>query len=339
MLDTRPMLMASDFPPLRRGKLETLQLNLGYLCNLSCTHCHVNAGPTRKELMTRETIDLVLTYIKKHSIKVLDLTGGAPEMNPEFRYLVKQARAMDVHVMDRCNLTILQEPGFEDLAEFLSSQEVEIVASLPCYTQDNVDKQRGKGVFDGSIQALQTLNQLGYGKGHENRKLSLVYNPGGPFLPPPQVQLETDYKRELAENFDIQFDHLFTITNMPISRFGSVLVSKGEFDNYMELLKSSFSSENLKSVMCRTIMSVDWEGFVYDCDFNQMLMVPMQLNGVGQQNKNQQNENRIASDAPVKKLHLSQLLETQLSGSDIAVADHCYGCTAGQGSSCSGALE
>jgi len=334
MLDTRPMLMTSDFPPLSRGNLETLQLNLGYLCNLSCTHCHVNAGPTRQELMTRETIDLVLKYIKKHEVKVLDLTGGAPEMNPEFRYLVEQARAMDVHVMDRCNLTILQEPGFEYLAEFLSVQEVEIVASLPCYTQDNVDKQRGKGVFDGSIQALQTLNRLGYGKGHENRKLSLVYNPGGPFLPPPQVQLEADYKRELAEHFDIQFDHLFTITNMPISRFGSVLVSKGEFDNYMDLLKSSFAEENLKSVMCRTIMSVDWEGFVYDCDFNQMLMVPMKLIG-----ENQQNENMIASDASAKKLHLSKLLDTQLNGAGIAVADHCYGCTAGQGSSCSGALE
>lgn len=335
MLDTRPLLLESDFPVLRRAKLETLQLNLGYLCNLSCTHCHVNAGPTRKELMTRETIDLVLEYIKVHGVKTLDLTGGAPEMNPHFRYLVKQARAMDVHVMDRCNLTVLQEPGYEDLAEFLADQSVEVVASLPCYTQDNVDKQRGKGVFDGSMLALQKLNTLGYGKGHENRKLSLVYNPGGAFLPPPQIQLELDYKRELAEHFDIKFDQLFTITNMPISRFGSVLLSKGEFHNYMDLLKTAYSKENLSSVMCRSILSIDWEGYVYDCDFNQMLNIPMQSNGVSS------NTSLIASDVKLnnKKLHLSQLLARDLTGADIAVADHCYGCTAGQGSSCGGALE
>ncbi len=330
MLDTRPMLMSSDFPSLRRAKLETLQLNLGYLCNLSCTHCHVNAGPTRKELMTRETIDLVFEYAQKHGVKMFDLTGGAPEMNPHFRYLVQRARSMGIHVMDRCNLTVLQEPGYEDLPEFLAEQEVEIVASLPCYTQDNVDKQRGKGVFDGSMQALQMLNKLGYGQGHENRKLSLVYNPVGPFLPPPQKQLEDDYKRELAEHFDILFDELFTITNMPISRFGSVLVSKGEFESYMALLKASYSADNLKSVMCRTIMSIDWQGFVYDCDFNQMLMVPMQLNG---------STDIIASDSVDKKLHLSKLLDADLTGLKIAVAEHCYGCTAGQGSSCGGALE
>ena len=333
MLDTRPLLMTSDFPSIRRAKLDTLQLNLGYLCNLSCTHCHVNAGPTRKELMTRETIDLVLDYVKKHEIKTIDLTGGAPEMNPDFRYLVKEARKLGVHVMDRCNLTILQEPGYENLAEFLFDNEVEIVASLPCYTQDNVDKQRGKGVFDGSMLALQKLNQLGYGKGHENRKLSLVYNPVGPFLPPPQDKLQADYKRELAEHFDIHFDQLFTITNMPISRFGSVLVSKGEFENYMKLLKSSYSAENLKSVMCRNIISVDWEGYVYDCDFNQMLNIPMALK------KSQiSSEKVIASDAP-KGIHLSEILNENLLDANIAIADHCYGCTAGQGSSCGGALD
>ena len=333
MLDTRPLLMASDFPSIQRTKLETLQLNLGYLCNLSCTHCHVNAGPTRKELMTRETIDLVLAYVKKNEIKTIDLTGGAPEMNPEFRYLVQEARSIGVHVMDRCNLTILQEPGFEDLAEFLSENEVEIVASLPCYTQDNVDKQRGKGVFDGSMLALQKLNQLGYGKGHKNRKLSLVYNPGGPFLPPPQDKLEADYKNELAEHFDIYFDQLFTITNMPISRFGSVLLSKGEFENYMQLLKSSYTEENLRSVMCRSIISIDWEGYVYDCDFNQMLNMPVVLKDspikAGQ---------LIASDV-AKGPHLSDLLNRDLFGADIVTADHCYGCTAGQGSSCGGALD
>jgi radical SAM/Cys-rich protein len=283
--------------------------------------------------MTRETIDLVLDYVKKHQIKTIDLTGGAPEMNPDFRYLVKAARSLGVHVMDRCNLTILQEPGYEYLAEFLSENEVEIVASLPCYTQDNVDKQRGKGVFDGSMLALQKLNQLGYGEGHENRKLSLVYNPVGAFLPPSQESLQADYKRELAEHFDIHFDQLFTITNMPISRFGSVLLSKGEFENYMQLLKSAYLSENLKSVMCRSILSVDWEGYVYDCDFNQMLDIPMELKDTQLQTKL-----LIASDKP-KTLHLSAILNANLLGSDIATADHCYGCTAGQGSSCGGALD
>jgi radical SAM/Cys-rich protein len=283
--------------------------------------------------MTRKTVELVLDYVKKHEIKTIDLTGGAPEMNPEFRYLVKEARSLGVHVMDRCNLTILQEPGYEGLSEFLAENEVEIVASLPCYTQDNVDKQRGKGVFDGSMLALQRLNELGYGKGHENRKLSLVYNPTGPYLPPPQDKLEADYKRELAEHFDIHFDHLFTITNMPISRFGSVLVSKGEFENYMQLLKTSYSSENLNSVMCRSILSVDWEGFVYDCDFNQMLNMPLAL-----ENSPFTTEQIIASDAP-KKLHLSEIINKNLLGSNITTADHCYGCTAGQGSSCGGALD
>ena len=332
MLDTRPLLMDSEFPAIQRAKVETMQLNLGYLCNLSCTHCHVNAGPTRKELMTRETIDLVLDYVQQHQIKTIDLTGGAPEMNPEFKYLVTAAKNLGIHIMDRCNLTILQEPGYEDLAAFLSENEVEIVASLPCYTQDNVDKQRGKGVFDGSMLALQKLNQLGYGEGHPNRKLSLVYNPVGPYLPPSQAKLEVDYKRELAEHFDIHFDELFTITNMPISRFGSVLLSKGEFQNYMQLLKSSFSSENLKSVMCRSIISVDWQGYVYDCDFNQMLNIPMALsNSVGQ-------DRIIVSDGP-KGVHLSEILNQNLLGADIAIADHCYGCTAGQGSSCGGALD
>ena len=334
MLDTRPMLITSDFPVLRRAKLETLQLNLGYLCNLSCTHCHVNAGPTRKELMSLETIELVLEYIRFHAIKMIDLTGGAPEMNPHFRYLVEQARGMGVHVMDRCNLTVLQEPGYEDMAQFLSDQEVEIVASLPCYTQDNVDKQRGKGVFDGSIQALKILNDLGYGKGHPNRKLSLVYNPGGPFLPPPQDELEADYKRELSEKYDLVFDQLFTITNMPISRFGSVLVSKGQFNEYMNLLKSSFAKENLNSVMCRSIISIDWQGYVYDCDFIQMLELPLVMRSVEQ---NHSNKGIIASDQP--KVHLSTMLEQDLFGAEISIGDHCYGCTAGQGSSCGGALD
>jgi radical SAM/Cys-rich protein len=328
MLDTRPLLLATDFPQLKRLSLDTLQLNLGYLCNLSCTHCHVNAGPTRKELMSLETIELVLEYIKQHSIKTLDLTGGAPEMNPHFRYLVRRARALNVHVMDRCNLTILQEPGYEDLALFLADQDVEVVASLPCYTEDNVDKQRGKGVFTESIESLKKLNELGYGKGNGSKKLSLVYNPGGPFLPPPQDALEADYQRELASQYGITFDHLFTITNMPISRFGAVLLSKGEFEHYMSLLKGAYSSDNLNSVMCRSMMSIDWQGFIYDCDFNQMLEMPM--NPVTE-------KTLIASDK--HQVHLSQLLGQDLKGHPIVVADHCYGCTAGQGSSCGGALD
>lgn len=327
MLDTRGRLFDSDFPAIQRSKLETLQVNLGYLCNLSCTHCHVNAGPNRKELMSRETIDTLLRYMDINGIKNLDLTGGAPELNPEFRYFVQEARARGIHVMDRCNLTVLLEPGQEGLAAFLAEHEVEVVASLPCYTADNVDKQRGKGTFDGSIEALLKLNQLGYGKGHTSRKLSLVYNPGGAFLPPPQMQLEQDYKKELYEAFGIEFDQLYTIANMPISRFGAVLASKGEFENYMQLLKNSYSHSNLASVMCRSLISVDWQGYVYDCDFNQMLELPLQMSAGGQ--------GLIAREG---RTHIDDLIDQSLDGCYIVVADHCYGCTAGQGSSCGGAL-
>lgn len=328
MRDSRPYLLDSDFPKITRGQLDTLQVNLGYLCNLSCTHCHVAAGPTRTELMDLETIDLLLDYIDEQGIKTLDLTGGAPELNPHFRYFVKQARARQVHVMDRCNLTVLLEPGQEDLAEFLAEQGVEVVASLPCYTQDNVDSQRGKGVFDGSVVALQKLNKLGYGLGNPEKKLSLVYNPGGAFLPPPQDKLQADYKRELREHFEIEFDQLYTIANMPISRFGAVLLAKGEFDDYMALLKGSFSQSNLEGVMCKSLLSVDWQGYVYDCDFNQMLEMPMVSTS--------KDQNLIASSTP--RTHIRDLLGAQLDGAPIVVADHCYGCTAGQGSSCGGAL-
>ncbi len=327
MLDTRPLLINTEFPSIKRRSLETLQVNLGYLCNLSCTHCHVNAGPTRKELMSEGDVNLILSFLREQAIKTLDLTGGAPEMNPHFRYLVREARALGVHVIDRCNLTVLEEPGFENLAEFLAENEVEVVASLPCYTEDNVDQQRGKGVFDGSIKGLKRLNKLGYGKGNANLVLSLVYNPGGAFLPPPQQQLERDYKAHLQDNFGIHFDQLFTITNMPISRFGSVLLSKGEFDNYMDLLKGAYSQDNLSSVMCRNLISIDWQGYVYDCDFNQMLDMPMET----------LSDALIASDT--HKTHLSELVGQTLEGASIVVADHCYGCTAGQGSSCGGALD
>lgn len=317
MLDTRPLLLQSDFPPVSRGVLDTLQVNLGYLCNLSCVHCHVNAGPQRTELMDKATIDQVLSLLQKGGVGTLDLTGGAPELNPHFRYLVREARALGVRVIDRCNLTILFEPGQEDLAEFLAQQEVEVTASLPCYSQDNVEAQRGKGVFDPSIAALQALNALGYG---EELVLNLVYNPVGANLPPPQETLEADYKRELGERFGVRFNELFTITNMPISRFGAVLLAQGEFVSYMQLLRDNYSAENLDTVMCRNLLSVDWQGYVYDCDFNQMLELPM-----------------LASDA---RPHIAQILEDlALEGRPIVTGEHCFGCTAGQGSSCGGALE
>jgi radical SAM/Cys-rich protein len=316
MRDTRPLLLHSDFPPVHRASLETLQVNLGYLCNLSCVHCHVNAGPHRTEQMDRETIDTLLSLLDRAAIHTLDLTGGAPELNPHFRYLVREARALDVHVIDRCNLTVLLEPGQEDLADFLAEQQVEICASLPCYVQENVEAQRGKGVYDASIQALQQLNALGYGA---ERILNLVYNPVGPVLPPPQEALETDYRRELKERFGIRFNHLMTITNMPISRFGSVLLAQGQYTEYMHLLRENFSQSNMETLMCRRLLSVDWQGFLYDCDFNQMLDLPL-----------------LASD---RRRHIRDLLSTLTLDEPIITGEHCYGCAAGQGSSCGGALE
>lgn len=318
---TYPLLRKTDFPPIRRKKLDTLQVNLGYLCNQTCLHCHVNAGPNRTELMDLETVELVLQVIRAGGIQTLDLTGGAPEMNPHFRYLVEQARAMQVRVIDRCNLTILFEPGHEDLAQFLADQQVEISASLPCYSQERVDKQRGDGVFDKSIAALQWLNRLGYGKEDGKLALSLVYNPQGPSLPPDQVQLQMDYKRELMQHFGIEFNHLLAIANMPIQRFGSTLISKGQFQDYMKLLKDNYKVANLDNVMCRNLVSIDYQGYLYDCDFNQMLAMPLPL----------------AAKAGARA-HLRDLLISNIENQTIAIADHCYGCTAGQGSSCGGAL-
>ena len=320
MLDTRPMLMVSGFPAVVRQELDTLQVNLGYKCNLSCTHCHVAAGPNRTEIMSKEVVEDIIRFLRLRQVGTLDLTGGAPEMNPHFKYLVEETQAMGVKVIDRCNLTILLEEGFEGMARFLADQGVEIVASLPCYAEQNVDKQRGKGVYQESIAALLKLNELGYGREDSDLVLNLVYNPGGPFLPPPQVLLEEDYKTQLYETQGIVFNSLFALTNMPISRFGSFLLSKGEFHNYMDLLKNSYAEENLTSLMCRSLVSVDWQGYVYDCDFNQMLDIPM-----------------IATDK--HRTHLSELIEAELKGLPIAVADHCYGCTAGQGSSCGGVLD
>ena len=319
MLDTRPLLLKTGFPALKRGKLQTLQVNLGYLCNLSCTHCHVNAGPSRTELMSLEMVEMVLRYIQDKDIQILDLTGGAPEMNPHFKYLVREARALGVEVIDRCNLMILHEDGYEELGAFLADNKVVITASLPCYSEENVEKQRGKGIYDGSIEALQALNALGYG--HEpDLCLNLVYNPIDLNLPPAQENLEKAYKETLKEKYGIVFNQLFTITNMPISRFGGMLLAKGLYHQYMDILKDNYVSENLETVMCRNLLSVDYQGYVYDCDFNQMLNMPL-----------------LSSDKP--RPHLRDLLGTELGFGDIAVGDHCYGCTAGQGSSCGGALN
>jgi radical SAM/Cys-rich protein len=317
---TLHLMQKYGFPALHRGQLDTLQVNLGYRCNQSCLHCHVNASPQRTETMSRETVADVLAFLEVSGVRQLDLTGGAPELNAHFRSLVMRAREIGVHVMDRCNLTILGEPGQEGLAEFLAHQQVEITASLPCYLEDNVDRQRGKGVFKRSIGALQRLNALGYGLDDGRLALNLVYNPQGAVLPPAQAGLEADYKKDLGERFGIRFTRLYTLANMPIQRFGSTLVSKGTFDEYMALLRGAHRDENLEDVMCRRLLSVDWQGYVYDCDFNQMLGLPLRVEGK-------------------QRPHLSDLIGRDLGGNAIAVRDHCYGCTAGNGSSCGGAFR
>jgi radical SAM/Cys-rich protein len=316
---TLPLMRHFGFPALRRARLDTLQVNLGYKCNQSCLHCHVNAGPSRTEMMSPQTLAEVLSFLEISKLKILDITGGAPELHPQFRELVKGAVGLGVHVIDRCNLTVLEEPGQETLGGFLAEHEVEVTASLPCYTEELVDRQRGKGVYDKSIRGLLRLNALGYGAPGSARVLNLVYNPQGPSLPPAQDRLEADYKRVLGERFGVVFNRLFTLANMPIQRFGSTLVSKGQFNEYMSLLRSAHRDENLDAVMCRTLISVDWQGYVYDCDFNQMLGLPLELERH-------------------KRPRLSDLMGRDLAGNAIAVRDHCYGCSAGQGSSCGGAL-
>lgn len=317
---TLSLLQLSDFPALKRQPLTTLQVNLGYRCNQSCLHCHVNAGPNRTEMMDATTLALIPQILAARQIQTLDLTGGAPELHEGFRTLVTQARALGVTVIDRCNLTILFEPGQETLADFLAAQQVQVVASMPCYSAANVDKQRGDGVFDLSIAGLQKLNTLGYGQPGAGLTLNLVYNPQGAVLPPNQTTLQADYKRELYQHFGIVFNELFVLANMPIQRFGSTLVSKGTFAQYMQLLKGSHSHANLPGVMCRNTVSVDWQGFLYDCDFNQQLGLP------------------LGAAEPGERPHLHDLLHTDYATHSIRVADHCYGCTAGQGSSCGGAL-
>lgn len=326
MHDTWPLLRASTFPHIERDRFETLQLNLGYLCNLSCIHCHVNAGPRRTELMDQPTMQLALDVAEFHGLRTFDLTGGSPEMNPHFRWLVEKARAQGLHVMDRLNPTIMEEPGFEWVGEFLAQHSIEAVASLPCYSQSNVDEQRGSGVFESSIRALKRLNDLGYGQADSELVLNLVYNPNGAYLPPDQQQLEADYKRLLQENFGIRFNQLFALANMPIQRYGSWLLSKGKFIEYMTTLEDAHQDANLEGVMCRSLVSVDYQGHLYDCDFNQMLKLP--LGAAWDSN----------TDAEQARPHLRDLLDATPSKS-IATARHCFGCTAGQGSSCGGALN
>jgi radical SAM/Cys-rich protein len=317
MRETLPSLEQIPFPPIRRGRLDTLQLNVGYRCNQSCVHCHVDASPHRTEEMGADIADLAIAFLERRRIPTLDVTGGAPELNPHFRSLVVRAKTLGVHVMDRCNLTILEEQ--DDLAAFLARERVEVVASMPCYLVENVDRQRGRGVFDASIRGLKQLNAQGYGLEGSGLTLNLVYNPQGPSLPPPQAALEGDYRRVLGERYGIVFNHLFTLANMPIRRFGSMLAITGGLRPYLDLLRGAHADANLAGVMCRNLISVDWRGFVYDCDFNQMLDLPL-------------------AHAGREHTHLSDLLDAELADNPIRVAGHCYGCTAGQGSSCGGAL-
>ena len=325
MRDTRELLLKTDFPKIRRTSISTLQVNLGYKCNLSCTHCHVNAGPTRTEMMTEDVVEDLKRLADELEPEVIDLTGGAPELNNHFRDLVRWSSARGMRVIDRCNLTILEETGQEDLAEFLASQKVQIVASLPCYSEQNVREQRGKGVFESSIRGLEILNALGYGINDE-LVLDLVYNPNGAFLPPPQEALEQDYREKLGRDWGVQFSNLLTITNMPIQRFGATLLAKGKYDEYMHLLKDNYAAENLAGLMCRSMLSIDWQGYVYDCDFNQMLDLPTRTDS-----------NLIANESG--RLHIRDIVDQSIEKCPIFVGEHCYGCTAGQGSSCGGALD
>ncbi|MFZ3531529.1 arsenosugar biosynthesis radical SAM protein ArsS [Vibrio harveyi] len=306
-----------NFPEIDRNDTEILQVNLGYKCNMVCRHCHVDAGPNRKEMMSRENIERIIPLMKKLNINTLDLTGGAPELHDDFRYLVESARRNKITVIDRCNITILFEEGQENLADFLAENNVEIVASLPCYSKKNVEEQRGKGSFDKSIEGLIKLNKLGYGKKSTGLILNLVYNPNGASLPPSQRKLETQYKSELKFLFNIDFNQLYTITNMPIKRFGYYLKRRNQFDYYMKLLTDNFNSDNLGKIMCKNTINIGWDGYLYDCDFNHQLKLHIKKG---------------------KKLHMEDVLNGVIIPTRILTADHCYGCTSGQGSSCSGAL-
>ena len=312
-------IIATKFPKIKRDLLETLQINIGYKCNQACNHCHVDASPNRTEMMSDKIIKLIPKVIKANNIKLLDITGGAPELHPKFKQLVKEVRSLNVEVMDRCNLTILTEPGFENLARFLASNKVQITASLPCYLEDNVDKQRGKGVFKKSILALKQLNNYGYGFKSKDLILNLVYNPSGPQLPPSQKELEETYRKELKERYGIRFSNLFVLANMPINRYEKYLNIIGKLKEYNKLLKDNHNSRNLNSVMCKTTLSVDWKGYLYDCDFNQQL--GMRKNG------------------DIKHLQDMLIPLVSLKNNPISIGNHCFGCTAGAGSSCGGELS
>jgi radical SAM/Cys-rich protein len=319
--DFDQMLKENGCEVLARDEVKTLQINVGKFCNQACHHCHVEAGPKRTEIMPPEVAQRVLRVLAaSSSIMTVDITGGAPELNPSFQWIVGEARRSGRHIIDRCNLTVFFEPGQERLAEFLARNEVEIVASLPCYTASNVDQQRGRGVFEKSICALQLLNGFGYGLPGSNLSLSLVYNPLGASLPPAQEKLEADYKKHLHESFGIQFHKLFTLTNMPIKRFAGYLIRSGKYESYMGLLVNHFNPAIVPSLMCRTLVSVGWDGKLYDCDFNQMLDIDMSESG--------------------KSLTIWNLDSfTGLAGRRIATGSHCFGCTAGAGSSCTGSLQ
>ena len=305
--------------PMTRRRVDALQVNLGRYCNLACIHCHVESGPTRTEMMSRETIEAVLAFLARSSIPTLDLTGGAPELHPDFDYLVESARTMGRQVMDRCNLTVIFEAGKEYLPEFFRCHQVELVCSLPCYSEENVDRQRGKGTFDLSIRALQRLNEIGYGQPGSDLLLNLVYNPVGPHLPPPQEQLEQEYKEKLSAEFGIVFNHLFCLTNMPITRYAKHLSLRNEYDRYKNLLEKNFNAATLDHLMCRNLISIGWDGSVYDCDFNQMLGLAL-------------------TDTAGQNLNVASLTLEAVSTRRITVDDHCYACSAGSGSSCGGAL-
>ena len=310
--------MKTAFPNIKKEFIDTLQINIGYKCNQACKHCHVNSSPSRTEMMSEEILNLIPKIIKKFNIKTLDITGGAPEMNPNFKKLVLSLKNQNINIIDRCNLTIFFEKGYEDLPDFLAENNVIITASLPCYEKENVEKQRGSGVFDKSINAIKILNKLGYGINETGLQLNLVYNPINPTLPPPQEKLETDYKNILYEKYNITFNNLYTITNMPINRYADFLKMTGELEKYFELLANNFNQKNLKNLMCKKTISVDWEGQIYDCDFNQQLKLKS-LNG---------------------PKNLYELLNYSSSFNyQIAAKSHCFACTAGAGSSCGGSLS
>ncbi len=311
-------LMVHDHLPLRPARLETIQINVGRLCNQSCGHCHVDAGPDRKEIMTREVMQMCLDVVAEHNIPIVDITGGAPEMVPDFRFLVESARALGAQVIDRCNLTIIEaNPKYHDLPEFFASNEVHVISSLPYFSKSRTDSQRGDGVFDDSIKALKKLNEVGYGREGSDLILDLVYNPTGAFLPADQASLEREFKSQLKRRYGVEFNSLYCITNIPISRFLEYLIVSENYEDYMHSLHQSFNPMTLDGLMCRSMISVDWKGFLYDCDFNQMLDLHVDSNST----------------------HISEFDAETLQKRNIVVDQHCFGCTAGAGSSCGGEIS